>query len=407
LIFAGVDWAEAGHDVQVEDEEGRRLAGGKLADGAGGIARFHDLVAAHAEEPGEVVIGIETDRGLFVAALISAGYQVFAVNPMSVSRYRERHASSGAKSDPGDAKILADLVRTDRHNHRPAVPDSDLAEAIKVLARAHQSMIWNRRRQANQLRSALREFYPAALAAFVDLTSGDELAVLQAAPEPWLGAGLSKIQIAAALRRGGRTRGIDQRAAAIQAALRAPQLQPPPVVAAAMGASVAALASVVAEMTRQIAVLELQLAADFEQHPDAEVVRSLPGLGIILSARVLGEFGDVPDRYLDVKSRRNYAGTSPITRASGKKRVVLARHVRNKRLADATYLWSFSAISASPGARAFYDNRRAAGDTHNQALRALGNHLVGFLHGCLASHTLYDEQTAWAHRPSAEFKTAA
>ena len=407
MIFAGVDWAEAHHDVHVEDEQGRRLGGGRLPEGVAGIARFHDLVAAHAEEPSDVVIGIETDRGLFAGALVHAGYRVFAVNPMSVSRYRDRHAVSGAKSDPGDAKVLADLVRTDRHNHRPAVPDSDLAEAVKVLARAHQSMIWNRRRQASQLRSALREFYPAALAAFDDLTSVEALAVLQAAPEPRLGAGLSKTQIAAALRRGGRTRRVDDRAAAVQDALRAPQLQPAPLVAAAMAASVAALASVIAEMTRQVTVLEQQLTADFEQHPDAEVVRSLPGLGTILSARVLGEFGDVPDRYLDAKSRRNYAGTSPITRASGKKRVVLARHARNKRLADAIYLWAFSALSASPGARTFYDTRRAAGDTHHQALRALGNHLVGFLHGCVASHTLYDEATAWAHRTSTKLSTAA
>jgi transposase len=184
LIFAGVDWAEARHDVHIQDEQGRRLAGGKLAGGIEGIARFHDLAAAHAGEPGEVVIGIETDRGLFAAALVSAGYQVLAVNPMSVSRYRDRHSSSGAKSDPGDAKVLADLVRTDRHNHRPAAPDSDLAQAVRVLARAHQSMIWNRRRQANQLRSALREFYPAALAAFGDLTSGDATAVLQVAAGP-------------------------------------------------------------------------------------------------------------------------------------------------------------------------------------------------------------------------------
>jgi transposase len=137
------------------------------------------------------------------------------------------------------------------------------------------------------------------------------------------------------------------------------------------------------------------------------VVRSLPGLGTILSARVLGEFGDVPDRYATAKSRRNYAGTSPVTRASGTRRVVLARHVRNKRLADAIYLWAFSAITVSPGARAFYDHHRAAGDNHNQALRALGNHLAGFLHGCLARHTPYNEQTAWAHRTSTEVKTAA
>src|SRR5579864_7285938 len=115
MIFVGVDWAEAHHDVYVQDEAGRRLAGGRLAEGVEGVARFHDLVGGHVDQPDEVVIGIETDRGLFVAALVAAGYQVFAVNPMSTSRYRDRHSSSGAKSDPGDAKVLADMVRTDRH----------------------------------------------------------------------------------------------------------------------------------------------------------------------------------------------------------------------------------------------------------------------------------------------------
>jgi hypothetical protein len=398
VIFAGLDWAEAHHDVHVEDEQGRKLGGGRLPEGVEGIARFHELVARHADEPGQVVIGIETGRGLFVSALVAAGYQVFAVNPMSASRYRDRHGSSGAKSDPGDAKVLADLVRTDRHNHRPVAGDSDLAEGIKALARAHQSMVWARRRQASQLRSALREFYPAALDAFDDLTSNDAIAVLRAAPQPALGAALSRAQITAALRRGGRTRRLAERTAAVQAALRSPQLQPAPALAAAMGAAVSALAGVIGEMNTQITVLETQLAADFEQHPDAEVVRSLPGLGTILSARVLGEFGDEPDRYATAKSRKNYAGTAPITRASGTRRAVLARHVRNKRLADAIYLWAFASLTASPGARAFYDARRAAGDTHHQALRTLGNRLVGILHGCLAHHTPYSEHTAWAHR---------
>jgi transposase len=406
LIFAGVDWAESHHDVFFQDEQGRRLAGGRLPEGVGGIARFHELAVAHAAEPGEVVIGIETDRGLFVAALVAAGYQVFAVNPMSASRYRDRHGASGAKSDPGDAKVLADLVRTDRHNHRPVAGDSDLAQGIRALARAHQSMIWARRRQASQLRSALREFYPGSLAAFDDLTSGDALAVLKAAPQPALGAALSRAQITAALRRGGRTRRLPERTAAVQAALRVPQLQPAPALAAAMGAAVAAQAAVITEMNTQIAALERQLTADFEQHPDAEVVRSLPGLGTILGARVLGESGDAPGRYATAKSRKNYAGTSPITRASGTRRAVLARHARNKRLADAIYLWAFSALTASPGARTYYDQRRATGDTHHQALRALGNRLVGVLHGCLASNTPYSEETAWAHRVSQHTRAA-
>ena len=407
MIFVGVDWAEAHHDVHVMDEDAKRLGGGRLPEGVDGIARFHDMVGAHVEDPSEVVIGIETDRGLFVAALVAAGYLVFAVNPMSTSRYRDRHSSSGAKSDPGDAKVLADMVRTDRHNHRPVAGDSEEVEAVKVLARAHQSMIWSRGRQTNALRSTLREFYPVALVAFDDLASSDATEVLKIAPTPSLGAGLSLSKIASALRRGGRQRRIDERAVEIQAALRSPQLQGSVVVAAAMGASVKASVTVISTMTTEIANLATALEAGFEQHPAAKVVRSLPGLGTILGARVLGEFGDAPDRYATAKCRKNYAGTSPITRASGTRRAVLARYVRNQRLADALYLWAFAALSASPGARAYYDTRRAAGDTHHAALRALGNRLVGILHGCLAHHAPYSETTAWAHRTNTNLSQAA
>ena len=398
MIFVGVDWAEAHHDVLVQNEDGKRLGGGRLPEGMEGIARFHAMVAAHVGEPGEVVIGIETDRGLFVTALIAAGYQVFAVNPMSTSRYRDRHSTSGAKSDPGDAKVLADMVRTDRHNHRPVAADSDTVAAVKVLARAHQSMIWSRGRQANLLRSTLREFYPGALTAFPELTSADALEVLRVAPTPELGRTLSISKIAAALRRGGRQRRIDQRAMEIQAALRADQLGAPGEISTAMGASVAASVAVIAAMNAQIDTLAGGLEAGFDKHPDAVVVRSLPGLGTVLGARVLGEFGDQPNRYDSAKSRKNYAGTSPITRASGTKKAVLARYVRNHRLADAIYLWAFASLTASPGARAFYDAHRAAGDTHHAALRALGNRLVGILHGCLEHHSSYDENIAWGHR---------
>jgi len=407
MIFVGVDWAEAHHDVHVADEDGRRLAKARLPEGVDGIARFHELVGGHVDDPAGVVIGIETDRGLFVTALVAAGYQVYAVNPMSTSRYRDRHSTSGAKSDAGDAQVLSDMVRTDRHNHRLVAGDSQGVEAIKILARAHQSMVWSRGRQTNLLRSTLREFYPAALVAFEDLASPDALEVLRIAPTPTLGAVLSRSKIAAALRRGGRQRRMDERSAEIQAALRSPQLQAPAAVATAMGASVSASVAVIAEMAAQTAHLAEELTSGFEQHPDAEVVRSLPGLGTILGARVLGEFGDEPNRYATPKCRKNYAGTSPITRASGTKRAVLARHVRNKRLADAIHLWAFASLSASPGARAYYDARRAAGDGHHQALRTLGNRLVGILHGCLASHAAYDENIAWAHRPENNLASAA
>jgi transposase len=398
MIFIGDDWAEAHHDVYLMDDAGKRLASRRLPEGLAGIRELHELIAAHAEEPDQVVIGIETDRGLWVGALSAAGYQVFAVNPMAVAHYRDRHHVSGAKSDAGDAKLLADLVRTDRHNHRPIAGDSLQVDAIKVLARAHQSLIWARTRHTNALRSTLREYYPAALEAFEDLAHGDALGVLDRAPTPEQGAHLDLPVIQSALKRGGRKRNIAARARQIRASLRSEQLAAPAPIAAAFGATTRATIGIVAELNRQIAELETSLAEHFEAHPDADIYRSLPGLGVVLGARVLGEFGDDPNRYTDAKSRRNYAGTSPLTVASGKKRAVLARHVRNRRLYDAIDHWALCALSTSAGARTFYDNHRAAGDTHHQALRALGNRLVGILHGCLRHHAPYNEHTAWAHR---------
>jgi hypothetical protein len=395
-IFVGVDWAESHHDVCVMDESGMKLGKRRVPEGIDGVRQFHELVEPFIAEPADVRVGIETDRGLFVGALVAAGYRVHAVNPFSASRYRDRHSSSGAKSDPGDAEVLADLVRTDAHNHREIAGDTDLAEAVKILARAHQSMIWTRGRQTNTLRSTLREYYPNALVALGDdLHAPEALEILSIAPTPALGRQLSKSKIASALRRAGRQRRIEESTDKIQGALRAEALEAPAIISGAFGSSVAASARVLAELNRQIDELEKATAEHFEQHPDAKIVLSLPGLGTVLGARVLGEFGDDPERYANAKCRKNYAGTSPITRASGTKRVVLARFARNRRIADATDIWAFAAITKSPGARALYDRHRAAGDSHHQALRALANRLVGILHGCLLSETLYDEDIAW------------
>jgi len=407
MLFVGDDWAEDHHDVHLMDETGQLLARRRLPEGLAGVGAFHELVADHADEPSGVVIGIETDRGLWVQALVAADYQVYAINPLAVARYRDRHNVAGAKSDTGDAKVLADLVRTDRHNHRPIAGDSPDAGAIKVLARGHQNLIWSRNRQTNALRSELREYYPAALVAFEDLAHNDCLAVLAKAPTPAMGARLSVGQISAALKRGGRQRNLDRRAHEIRDALRGEQLSAPEPIVDAFAATTIAAVGIIAELNRQITKLERSLADRFEQHPDADIYRSLPGLGVILGARALGEFGDDPDRYANPKSRKNYAGTSPLTVASGKKRAVLARHIRNRRLYNTIDQWAFSAITTSPGCRTFYDQRRAAHDLHHQALRALGNRLVGILHGCLQHHELYNENTAWAHRQTAVTKEAA
>lgn len=233
--------------------------------------------------------------------------------------------------------MLADLVRTDRHHHRPIAGDTELAEAIKVLARAHQGLCWMRGRQVNPLRSTLREFYPGALNAFDELSHSDSLAVLQLAPTPDRGRSLSRSKIASALRRAGRQRNLEVRAEQIQAALRAPQLEQPPLIAEAFGATVTAYVTLLATSIGQVASLEGHLEQSFGQHPAAEIVLSQPGLGTVLGARVLAEFGDDPHRYASPKARKNYAGTAPITRASGLRQVVRARVATNKRLRDALH----------------------------------------------------------------------
>ncbi|MFZ2100041.1 MAG: IS110 family transposase [Oricola sp.] len=401
MIYVGIDWAEAHHDVCVLDPDGERLASTRIPEGLEGVARLHEMLGEHAESPGEVIIGIETDRGLLVGALVAAGYVVHAINPLSASRYRERHSTSRAKSDPADARILAEIVRTDRRHHRPVSPDSELHGAIKVLARSHQNLIWTRGRQVNALRSALREYYPGALAAFPELRHPDALAVLAAAPDPERGRRLSEARIVSLLRRGGRQRNLERRASEIRTALRQPQLAAPPLVVEAQAANTVALVAVIATLNEQIGRLEAELVTAFDRHPDAEILRSLPGLGPILGARVLAEFGDAPDRYVDAKARRNYAGTAPITRASGTSHVVMARFVRNKRLFDPLFAAVLSAIRTSPGARAYYDAHDPGPNTAKTARRKVANKLVGILHGCLAHRTLYDEEIAWG-RPVEE-----
>ncbi len=406
MLFVGDDWAEGHHDIEIVDDDGKVLVRRRLSEGLEGVTRLHSLVAAQmpddwveldpAEAAGLVKVGIETDRGSWVAALVAAGYEVFAINPLSVARYRQRHSTSGAKSDAADAHLLAEIVRLDRAHHRPVAEDTDLGEAIKLTARTHQSLIWDRSRHVARLRSTLREYFPAALFAFEDLDAPDALELLGRAPDPDQAARLSKTVIGAALKRARRRR-VEDRAQRLRNILRAPELRQPPVLQNAYAAVVASEVAIITALNTQIDRLGAVVGEHFGRHRDAEIYLSLPGLGVILAARVLGEFGDDPDRYVDAKSRKNYAGTSPVTRASGTKKVVLARYARNRRLGDALQQWAFCSLRGSPGARAYYHQLRDRRIGHEAALRQLANRFVGILHGCLKTHTLYDEHTAWAH----------
>jgi hypothetical protein len=406
LLFIGDDWAEDHHDLEFEDETGRRLAKARLPEGLQGITRFHALVAQHApadwaelptdEVAGRVIIGIEHDRGPWVSALRAAGYQVFAINPLSSARYRERYSTSGAKSDAGDAHVLAEIVRLDRDHHRQIAGDTDLVDAVKLVARAHQTAIWERTRQVLRLRSTLLEYFPASVEAFDDLTAKDALVLLGRAPSPARVGKLTRSQVVSALR-AARRHHVEAKADVLLAVLRTPGLRQPATTEAAYAAVVIGQVGVIAALNEQISQLQEVVAEHFGRHPAADIYLSQPGFGVVLAARALGEFGDDKKRFADAKARKNYSGQSPITRASGKKSVVLARYATNRRLGDALHQQAYSALRASPGARAYYDALRARKIGHHAALRQLANRLVGILHGCLKTGTKYDENTAWQH----------
>lgn len=400
LLFIGDDWAEDHHDVEIQDARGGILCRARLLEGVAGFTGFGELVARFVgddTEPSDVVVCIETDRGPWVGALVAAGYRVLGVDPKQAARHREILASSGAKSDKGDAHALADMARTRAHQLREVAADSDVAAAVKVVTRAHQTLIWERTRHMLRLRAALREYFPAALEAYqpLELTSRAALTLLAKAPTPAAAANLTTRQIVPALK--GR-RDKDEKASAIQQILRSEHLGQPDAVAHAYAATVRSLVAILTTLNEQIAALEEDVKNHFGRHPDAEVILSQPGLGPILGARVLAEFGDASDRYASAKARKNYAGTSPITRQSGKMRVVSARYVHNDRLVDALHGQASCALLHDDEVRAYYDQLRARDVSHNAALRQISNRLVGILHGCLKHRTTYDQATAWSHR---------
>lgn len=394
-IWCGIDWAEHHHDIAVVDEAGTLLVKRRIGDDLDGFGQLigvlTDLAGAqHLEVP----VAMETANGLLAASLLEAGYSLFAINPLAVSRYRDRYSPSRAKSDAADAYVLANILRTDPAAHRPVPADSEQAKAIRVLARAQQDAVWERQQAQAKLRSLLRQYYPAFLAAFPDLADRDARAALAIAPSPAAAARLRRPSLRAALARNGRQRNLDYQVERILTELRVEHMRQPARVEAAMSAQALAHLRSLDAAVANAAALEASTAAEFATHDDAAIITSMPGLGPVLAARVLAELGDDHSRFADAKSLKAFAGTAPVTRASGLKRSVTRRVVRNKRLGQAGHLWAFSLLTSSPGARAHYDRRRAAGDSHNAAARNLANRYFGVLHHCLQNRVPYDEAKA-------------
>jgi transposase len=399
-LFCGIDWATEHHDVAVVDDDGRVVARARVSNDAAGFAALLTLLAEAGDNAADPIpVGIETDHGLWVAALRETGRTIYPINPLAASRYRTRYAVSGAKSDATDALLLANIVRTDPDAHRPLPADTEAAQAIRVLSRAQQDAVWTRQQVGNQVRDLLKEFYPAAIVAFADLEGGltrpDARTILAAAPTPAQAAKLTPARLRRLLTKAGRKRYLDRDIARLHEVFTDTYLHQPPAVENAMGIHLSALLGQFEAACTAADTLAEAAIAHFERHPDAETITSFPGLGMLTGARVLAEIGDDRSRFAQARGLKAFAGSAPITRASGKKTAVLHRHIKNRRLAAVGPIWALASLRASPGARRHFDARRAAGDWNHQAQRHLFNKFLGQLHHCLQTGQHYDEHVAF------------
>lgn len=261
MIFVGIDWSEERHDVEVMAESGQRLRSLRIVQGVDGLRQLQETIAELAPEPAAVVVGVEADHGLLVNALVASGYTVYPINPLTAARYRDRHSLAGNKSDRRDAVMLANVVRTDRHQLQPLRGDSEQALGIRARARAHARTIQLQSQLRNQLRSRLLDYYPAALELLAADDPRDALAVLAVAPTPAAGRRLSRSKLEATLRRHGRQRKVEERAQEIQARLRTPQLElTQPGLVAAYADEVSSLTRLLLQVRQELAALEAQLS---------------------------------------------------------------------------------------------------------------------------------------------------
>ena len=360
-----------------------RIAGGFVQDGS---CRTESLSLARWRLP--------------VGASSPAGVRLSHNGGGRPGSYRDRHSAAGGKSDQGDAAVLASVLRTDIHAHRPLPADSELAQADRGAGPCPAGRgSGTGCRRSNKLRSHLREYFPGFLAAFDGMRGGitrpEARVILAAAPTPADTARLTVAQLRCLLRKAGRKRGIEPEAARLRAAFGQEQMRELPLVEQAIGRQTLALLRQLEAACQSADDLQTAAEESFSQHPDAAIITSFPGIAALTGARVLAETGDDRSRFAHAKGLKAYAGSAPITRASGKRTTVTRRTVKNDRLAATGYTWAFAALTASPGARAHYDRRKDAGDRHAAAQRNLFNRLLAASGHCLQTGQHYNEHTAF------------
>jgi transposase len=390
-LFAGFDWASDHHDVVAVDLDGQIVLELTIDDTAEGWATLREKFAKHVgQDLSAVAVAVETNNGPAVERLLAMGCAVYPLNPKVAQRYRERKSNAGCKDDRLDAFSFADALRTDGHAWRRLKPDDPLTQELRLLCRDEIQLIGQRTAFVNQLRAALREYYPAALEAFDDWTSDGPWAFVQAFPTPQALAAAGKRRWDKFLHanRLYRRETYERR---LEIFARADQFCGTPPVTRAKSRLALTLAAQLRVLEKQLVEYRQSIETLFSQHPDHDLFGSLPGAGPKIAPRLLGELGNDPTRFDTHESLQCYGGSAPVTRQSGKNRWVSFRRACNTTLRATLHHWADKSRDKCVWAQAYYQHKRDHGQSHAAALRCLANRWVKILWKMWQTHTLYDE----------------
>lgn len=386
--FVGIDWASTKHDVCVLDAQGQILSRFEIPHSAAGLSELiRRLLRFAAAE--SLAVAIERPSGLLVDTLLEVGFHVVPLHPNALKASRARYSAAGAKSDPGDAYILADLLRTDGHRFRALRAPSDATRALRAAVRTRDDLVATRVQLANQLRSLLESFWAGAVAIFADIDSPIALAFLESFPTPESAAHLGEKRLDRFLKRHAYC-GRRSAAALLERLRAAPRGLAPALESETKGQLVRSLVAVLRPLVEQIRELDGLLAAHLAQHPDGAFVQSFPRTGTVNAAQILAELGDDRERFASFEQLAAEGGVAPVTRASGKHRAVTCRFACNKRLRQALSTWADNSRHASPWAASVYRQARSRGCDHPHAVRILARAWVRVLWKCWHDRTPYD-----------------
>src|SRR3954454_3568151 len=389
-FHGGLDWGATSHAACVVDGAGQIVARVEARHDAGGLAELLARLRA-AAPPAELPVAIERPSGLIVDALVAAGHPVVPIHPNVVKACRPRYRASGGKSDPGDAYMLADILRTDGHRFRPLVPVSDEIKALRALVRARDDLVGQRVALANQLRSLLEGFWPGAAAIFAAIDSPIALAFVGRYPTPESAGRLGERRLASFMAQHGYCG--RRSAAELLARLRAaPTGLAGEAEAEAKGEIARALAGLLERLVAEIAKLSSRTERAVADLPDGRIIMSSPRAGRLCAAQILPEIGDVRERFPTEDQLAAEAGVCPVTHASGKSRGVVFRWACNKNLRRAITCFADNSRHASAWAAAVYGKARARGCQHAHAVRVLARAWIRVLWRAWQSRSSYDPQ---------------